>query len=111
MTKKKRMVSDVALYQVYELSPAPADASAYTAAEANRRLPGDLRWSPVTSELVTMTPPEDLPKFTAADIDWRGLDQKLGDETSLKTGVEILILEVLAAERRQDNRNKGENNE
>lgn len=59
------------------------------------RLPDGLSWSFITSEVISKdVAPEDLDHMTAADIDWSGLDQQLGDESSFLVGVSELIGEL-----------------
>lgn len=60
----------------------------------NFRLPKPVRWSQRTRSLWSGVPPEDLPTLTGADINWRGIDQELGDETTLTVAVAVLIGEM-----------------
>lgn len=74
---------------------AQLDWPAETIPEVNRRLPEDIRWSPVTRELVSdHMPIEERRPMTGSDIDWSGMDQQLGEESSLTVAAAILIEEV-----------------
>lgn len=64
--------------------------------EVNRRLPNPIRWSRRTRSLVSDgIAPEDLSTMTGQDIDWIGLDQRLGEESSLTVAAAILIEELV----------------
>lgn len=74
---------------------AQLDWPAETIPEVNRRLPEGIRWSPVTRELVSdHMPIEERRPMTGADIDWDGLDQQLGEESSLTVAAAVLIEEI-----------------
>lgn len=67
--------------------------------QVNRRLPNPVRWSRKTRSLVSDgIAPEDLPTLTGKDIDWTGLDQRLGEESSLTVAAAILIEEMETAD-------------
>lgn len=71
------------------------DFPAETIPEVNRRLPDGIRWSPVTRELVSdHMPIEERRPMTGSDIDWSGMEQELGEESSLTAAAAVLIEEV-----------------
>lgn len=68
-------------------------------AEVDRRLPTGVTWLPdlgqLTVEGVGAAPKRSkLPKWTAASIDWSGLDQELDERADLVTGAHELIWAV-----------------
>src|SRR5690606_21110431 len=82
--------------KTFPITEGPQFAGDRSLAESvNARLPKGIRWSPATRELVSDNLPiEDREPLTAADIDWAGLNQELGEESSLTVGSAVLIEEL-----------------
>ena len=65
-------------------------------AEVTRRLPDGLRFvfGSVVLDVEDLPFDDEIPHLTGADLDWTGLDQELGDESTFRAAVEELVFEV-----------------